>query len=181
MTEDVVSPDDPGPPLITGYRTGEALKEGERRVLSCLVVGGNPPPWVTWYRHGRPLNPSSSVLQPPALSQQMLQPPALSQQMFQLPALNSQMLKPLSLASIHMNTPSPSIYLSSSSSPIPQRLTSKEEGVRVDQQVRATREEDRAVYECQVASPLLTSPLTTNVTLTVHCKYSRLTRSATNT
>lgn len=43
--------------------------------------------------------------------------------------------------------------------------------VEVEQAVRAAREEDGAVYECRVTSPLLTTPLTTNVTLTVHCKY----------
>lgn len=43
--------------------------------------------------------------------------------------------------------------------------------VEVEQAVRAAREEDGAVYECRVTSPLLTTPLTTNVTLTVHCKH----------
>nr|XP_045611164.1 nephrin-like [Procambarus clarkii] len=46
----------PGPPAITGYQTGEVLVEGEQRPLVCQVVGGRPRPWVTWYRHGRPLN-----------------------------------------------------------------------------------------------------------------------------
>ncbi|XP_071536670.1 nephrin-like [Panulirus ornatus] len=46
----------PGPPVIQGYHTGELLLEGEQRRLACLVEGGRPRPWVTWYRHGRPLN-----------------------------------------------------------------------------------------------------------------------------
>ncbi|XP_071534108.1 nephrin-like [Panulirus ornatus] len=43
----------PGPPVITGYRTGEVLQAGERRTLTCKVSGGNPRPWVTWYWHER--------------------------------------------------------------------------------------------------------------------------------
>ncbi|KAG0729369.1 hypothetical protein GWK47_030474 [Chionoecetes opilio] len=36
--------DPPNPPIITGYRTGEVLRAGERRILPppCRVVGGNP-------------------------------------------------------------------------------------------------------------------------------------------
>ncbi|XP_071536235.1 nephrin-like [Panulirus ornatus] len=45
----------PGEPVISGYRTGEVLVEGEQRTLVCQVSGGRPRPWVTWYRHGRPL------------------------------------------------------------------------------------------------------------------------------
>lgn len=32
------------------------MKAGESRIIVCHVLGGNPRPWVTWYRHGRPLN-----------------------------------------------------------------------------------------------------------------------------
>nr|XP_045610946.1 nephrin-like [Procambarus clarkii] len=46
----------PGKPVIHGYKTGEVLRAGERRTLTCRVLGGNPRPWVTWYWHGLPLN-----------------------------------------------------------------------------------------------------------------------------
>ncbi|XP_042217030.1 synaptogenesis protein syg-2-like [Homarus americanus] len=46
----------PGRPMIHGYKTGEVLRAGERRTLTCRVVGGNPHPWVTWYWHGHPNN-----------------------------------------------------------------------------------------------------------------------------
>ncbi|XP_050715761.1 nephrin-like [Eriocheir sinensis] len=49
LTLSVLHP--PDPPSITGYRTGEVLRAGERRTLTCRVVGGNPGPWVTWYWH----------------------------------------------------------------------------------------------------------------------------------
>ncbi|XP_069164061.1 nephrin [Procambarus clarkii] len=42
----------PGPPTISGYKTGEVLVAGERRTLVCRVSGGNPRPWVTWHRQG---------------------------------------------------------------------------------------------------------------------------------
>lgn len=51
--------DAPGPPFISGYRTGEILRARERRTLSCRVRGGNPRPSVTWYRQGRLLDDSS--------------------------------------------------------------------------------------------------------------------------
>ncbi|KAK8742450.1 hypothetical protein OTU49_001881, partial [Cherax quadricarinatus] len=46
----------PGRPVIHGYKTGEVLRAGERRSLTCRVAGGNPRPWVTWYWYGLPLN-----------------------------------------------------------------------------------------------------------------------------
>ncbi|KAK8404902.1 hypothetical protein O3P69_001477 [Scylla paramamosain] len=45
----------PDPPTITGYRTGDVLAVGDHRTLVCQVKGGRPRPFVTWYRHGRPL------------------------------------------------------------------------------------------------------------------------------
>ncbi|XP_037789459.1 nephrin-like [Penaeus monodon] len=41
-------------PEILGYKTGEVLLEGERRLLTCMVDSGNPRPVVEWQRHGRP-------------------------------------------------------------------------------------------------------------------------------
>ncbi|KAG7157667.1 Nephrin-like 13 [Homarus americanus] len=119
----------PGPPVITGYETGEVLVAGEQRTLICQVVGGRPRPWVTWYRHGRPLNHASThILRDPEESSST-------------------------------NT------ASTSSSSSEGRAW---KGVRIKQVVRATQEEDGAVYECRVSSDLLPRPLTTNVTLTVH-------------
>ncbi|XP_066948196.1 nephrin-like [Macrobrachium rosenbergii] len=43
----------PGNPVITGYENSEDLRAGERRTLSCKVTGGNPRPWVLWYRGGQ--------------------------------------------------------------------------------------------------------------------------------
>ncbi|XP_042855285.1 synaptogenesis protein syg-2-like [Penaeus japonicus] len=51
----------PDPPVITGYPKGDILQEGEQRSLMCRVHGGNPRPWVLWYRHGRPLDPAAAV------------------------------------------------------------------------------------------------------------------------
>ncbi|KAK7071397.1 hypothetical protein SK128_022040 [Halocaridina rubra] len=42
----------PGAPIITGYKTGEVLQAGDKRTLTCRVMGGNPRPWLTWYWHG---------------------------------------------------------------------------------------------------------------------------------
>ncbi|XP_047498558.1 kin of IRRE-like protein 2 [Penaeus chinensis] len=41
-------------PEILGYRTGEVLMEGERRLLTCMADSGNPRSVVEWKRHGRP-------------------------------------------------------------------------------------------------------------------------------
>ncbi|XP_037789244.1 nephrin-like [Penaeus monodon] len=49
----------PNAPTITGYSTGEVLRAGERRTLTCRVVGGNPRPWVSWYWHGYDTNQTS--------------------------------------------------------------------------------------------------------------------------
>ncbi|XP_042888979.1 nephrin-like [Penaeus japonicus] len=49
----------PNAPTITGYTTGEILRAGERRTLTCRVVGGNPRPWVSWYWHGYDTNQTS--------------------------------------------------------------------------------------------------------------------------
>lgn len=54
------SSDPPGPPTITGYETGEILLAGERRTLTCRVSGGNPRPWVLWYRDGRLVDDTTS-------------------------------------------------------------------------------------------------------------------------
>ncbi|XP_047490966.1 synaptogenesis protein syg-2-like [Penaeus chinensis] len=49
----------PSAPAITGYAAGDVLLEGQRLNLTCRVLGGNPRPWVLWYRHGRPLDHAS--------------------------------------------------------------------------------------------------------------------------
>ncbi|XP_050709640.1 nephrin-like [Eriocheir sinensis] len=41
----------PGPPVITGYTTGEAIKAGKERTLTCRSRGGNPLGRVVWYRN----------------------------------------------------------------------------------------------------------------------------------
>ncbi|XP_069188488.1 nephrin-like [Procambarus clarkii] len=51
----------PGHPTIIGYETGEVLLAGMRRTLSCRVSGGNPRPWVLWYREGRLLDDTTAV------------------------------------------------------------------------------------------------------------------------
>ncbi|KAK4307210.1 hypothetical protein Pmani_021025 [Petrolisthes manimaculis] len=52
--------DPPGQPTITGYESGEVLLAGERRTLTCRVLGGNPRPWVLWYRDGRLLDDTTT-------------------------------------------------------------------------------------------------------------------------
>lgn len=37
---------------------------GDRKTLVCQVTGGRPRPWVTWYRHGRPLTHAPAAPQP---------------------------------------------------------------------------------------------------------------------
>ncbi|XP_069977516.1 nephrin-like [Penaeus vannamei] len=49
-----------GVPVISGYRTGEILRAGERRTLSCRSRGGNPRPSLTWYRNGRVMDDASA-------------------------------------------------------------------------------------------------------------------------
>ncbi|XP_042235054.1 nephrin-like [Homarus americanus] len=51
----------PGPPIISGYKTGEVLVAGERRTLVCRVSGGNPRPWVTWHRQGLLLDDTTTA------------------------------------------------------------------------------------------------------------------------
>ncbi|KAG7171408.1 Nephrin-like 18, partial [Homarus americanus] len=51
----------PGPPAISGYKTGEVLVAGERRTLVCRVSGGNPRPWVTWHRQGLLLDDTTTA------------------------------------------------------------------------------------------------------------------------
>lgn len=120
--------DPPDPPLISGYPKGDILHEGEQRSLTCRVTGGNPRPWVLWYRHGRPLDPATAVT---------------------LQSLRAD-------ATISTKAPVSNV---------------REEGsVSSVQQVVGSRHEDGAVYECRVTSPLLPRPLSTNVTLTVHCE-----------
>ncbi|XP_069945501.1 synaptogenesis protein syg-2-like isoform X2 [Cherax quadricarinatus] len=50
----------PGRPVISEYRTGEVMRAGESRIIVCHVLGGNPSPWVIWYRHGRPLTSNAN-------------------------------------------------------------------------------------------------------------------------
>ncbi|ROT85997.1 putative nephrin, partial [Penaeus vannamei] len=110
-------------PEILGYKTGEVLLEGERRLLTCMVDSGNPRPVVEWQRHGRP---TGMVHDDPGGKTTL--------------------------------TPSAGYFYD------------HQEGSRmlnVTQEVTATRQEDRAVYECRVYSKLLPQPLSANVTLTV--------------
>ncbi|XP_071534279.1 nephrin-like isoform X2 [Panulirus ornatus] len=150
----------PNTPVISGYVTGEALSEGERRLLMCRVMGGNPRPWVTWYRHGRPLNPTSMMKDTVGVS---LSIPAAS----------------LSIPAASLSIPAASLSIPAAFLSIPTADAHgnnvKEEGVSVAQLVTATREEDGAVYECRVTSQLLERPLITNVTLTVHYPPRRVT------
>ncbi|CAH1796696.1 unnamed protein product [Owenia fusiformis] len=41
----------PGPPEITGYRTGQVVKTGDTVVLVCKSRGGNPLAMVYWYKN----------------------------------------------------------------------------------------------------------------------------------
>ncbi|XP_050699820.1 hemicentin-1-like [Eriocheir sinensis] len=43
-----------GPLSVKIQREEEPVREGRPARLSCTVVGSNPPPEVTWYRHGQP-------------------------------------------------------------------------------------------------------------------------------
>ncbi|XP_063590771.1 nephrin-like [Penaeus indicus] len=52
--------DPAGVPVISGYRTGEILRAGERRTLSCRSRGGNPRPSLTWFRNGRVMDDASA-------------------------------------------------------------------------------------------------------------------------
>ncbi|XP_064078820.1 nephrin-like isoform X1 [Macrobrachium nipponense] len=46
----------PEPPVISGYKTGEILKEGQDITLTCKCEGGNPRPRLGWYKNGKLLN-----------------------------------------------------------------------------------------------------------------------------
>nr|XP_045618414.1 nephrin-like [Procambarus clarkii] len=52
----------PGPPVITGYAPDEILLAGERRTLTCRSSGGNPRPWVLWYRQGRLVDDTTTTV-----------------------------------------------------------------------------------------------------------------------
>jgi hypothetical protein len=43
----------PGAPSITGYRTGELVREGELRRLKCTALSGNPLPSLHWFAGGQ--------------------------------------------------------------------------------------------------------------------------------
>jgi len=45
--------DPPGAPEISGYRDGEIVRAGDRKVLTCRSRGGNPIPDIFWYKNGR--------------------------------------------------------------------------------------------------------------------------------
>ena len=55
-----MSSDPPGPPKISGYSPEEVLISGDRRVLVCKVEGGNPAPWVVWYRNSKMVKDTST-------------------------------------------------------------------------------------------------------------------------
>jgi len=42
----------PGAPTITGYRTGELVREGDLRRLKCTALSGNPLPTLQWFAGG---------------------------------------------------------------------------------------------------------------------------------
>ncbi|XP_069983545.1 synaptogenesis protein syg-2-like [Penaeus vannamei] len=46
----------PNTPIISGYKSSDVLLSGDRRTLTCRVVGGNPRPRVAWYFYGRSFN-----------------------------------------------------------------------------------------------------------------------------
>ncbi|XP_068225631.1 nephrin-like isoform X3 [Palaemon carinicauda] len=46
----------PEAPIISGYKTGDILKEGQEVTLTCRCQGGNPRPRLAWYKNGKLLN-----------------------------------------------------------------------------------------------------------------------------
>ncbi|XP_068250646.1 kin of IRRE-like protein 2 [Palaemon carinicauda] len=46
----------PEAPIISGYSTGDILKEGQEVTLTCRCQGGNPRPRMAWYKNGKLLN-----------------------------------------------------------------------------------------------------------------------------
>ncbi|KAK4307585.1 hypothetical protein Pmani_020652 [Petrolisthes manimaculis] len=59
----------PDPPVVMGYTSGDVLVAGERLSLTCTTLGGNPRPWVLWYRNGHLVDDTSITLHPEEMHQ----------------------------------------------------------------------------------------------------------------
>ncbi|XP_064650915.1 nephrin-like isoform X3 [Lineus longissimus] len=46
----------PSHPVITGYKSGDVVRTGDRLTLSCTSRGGNPLATVIWYKNGKELD-----------------------------------------------------------------------------------------------------------------------------
>ncbi|XP_050729208.1 nephrin-like isoform X2 [Eriocheir sinensis] len=58
----------PGAPMVSGYSPGEVAVAGERRTITCTSLGGNPRPWVLWYRDGNLLDDTTTTTTFPSSS-----------------------------------------------------------------------------------------------------------------
>jgi len=52
----------PGVPTVSTNVSSRDPRESEHIRLTCESTGGNPPPNVTWYRNGAPMNVGVTVL-----------------------------------------------------------------------------------------------------------------------
>ncbi|XP_042866258.1 nephrin-like [Penaeus japonicus] len=130
----------PNAPIISGYKNSDVLLSGDRRTLTCRVVGGNPRPRVSWYWYGRPSNTTEAGEEGDAGGEE-----------------EADEGEPLAAGE--------GVELGGT----PQyKKTKNIVGISVSRQVIATRQEDGAVYQCRVNSELLHQALTVNITITVH-------------
>ncbi|XP_047498454.1 uncharacterized protein LOC125045292 [Penaeus chinensis] len=132
----------PNAPIISGYRSGDVMLSGDRRTLTCRVVGGNPRPRVAWYFYGRSFNLTEEEEEKEDSDEGAEEETQGARDGVELGG-----------------TPQ-------------YKKTRNIVGISVSRQVTATREEDGAVYQCRVNSELLHQPLTANVTITVHCELT---------
>ena len=51
----------PGTPIIQGYRKGDIVKVGDILTLTCISKNGNPPPQVIWLRNNVEVDKSYTV------------------------------------------------------------------------------------------------------------------------